>query len=92
MVGDTTISMDRMDKVAFTMPFTDTGLSMIVVLKKDSRSMWIFLQTLTHTLWLTSLAFFFLTGFVVWAIEHQINPTIWHHLLLCLLDSCLLPQ
>jgi hypothetical protein len=75
MVGDTTISMSRMNKVAFTMPFTDTGLSMIVVLKKDSsRSMWIFLQPLTSTLWITSLAFFFLTGFVVWAIEHRINP------------------
>jgi len=75
MVGDTTISMSRMNKVAFTMPFTDTGLSMIVVLKKDSSgSMWIFLQPLTSTLWITSLAFFFLTGFVVWAIEHRINP------------------
>ena len=75
VVGDTTISTDRMSKVAFTMPYTDTGLSMIVVLKKDSsRSMWIFLQPLTHTLWITSLAFFFLTGFVVWAIEHRINP------------------
>ncbi|CAL5051499.1 unnamed protein product [Urochloa decumbens] len=75
MVGDTTISTRRMDKVAFTSPFTDTGLSMIVVLKKDSsRSMWIFLQPVTSTLWITSLAFFFLTGFVVWAIEHRINP------------------
>ncbi|CAN6208415.1 unnamed protein product [Urochloa humidicola] len=75
MVGDTTITMRRMDKVAFTLPFTDTGLSMIVLLKKDSsRSMWIFLQPLTSALWITSLAFFFLTGFVVWAIEHRINP------------------
>ncbi|RLN13531.1 hypothetical protein C2845_PM09G05270 [Panicum miliaceum] len=75
MVGDTTISMSRMNKVTFTMPFTDTGLSMIVVPKKDSsRSMWIFLQPLTSTLWITSLAFFFLTGFVVWTIEHRINP------------------
>jgi hypothetical protein len=75
VVGDTTISTDRMNKVAFTMPYTDIGLSMIVVLKKySSRSMWIFLQPLTHTLWITSLAFFFLTGFVVWVIEHRINP------------------
>ncbi|CAN6172841.1 unnamed protein product [Urochloa humidicola] len=75
MVGDTTITMGRMDKVAFTLPFTDTGLSMIVLLKKDSsRNMWIFLQPLTSALWITSLAFFFLTGFVVWAIENRINP------------------
>ncbi|KAK3128585.1 hypothetical protein QOZ80_6BG0463730 [Eleusine coracana subsp. coracana] len=75
MVGDTTISTSRMNKVAFTMPFTDTGLSMIVVLKKEtSGSMWIFLQPLTSTLWIVSLVFFFFTGFVVWVIEHRINP------------------
>ncbi|OEL18751.1 Glutamate receptor 2.8 [Dichanthelium oligosanthes] len=75
IVGDMTISMSRMNKVAFTMPFTDTGLSMIVVLKKDSSgSMWIFLQPMTSAPWITSFAFFFLTGFTVWAIEHRINP------------------
>ncbi|GJN00710.1 hypothetical protein PR202_ga17908 [Eleusine coracana subsp. coracana] len=75
MVGDTTISTSKMNKVAFTMPFTDTGLSMIVVLKKEtSGSMWIFLQPLTSTLWIVSLVFFFFTGFVVWVIEHRINP------------------
>lgn len=75
VVGDTTITMSRMNKVSFTMPFTDTGLSMIVVVKKEtSGGMWIFLQPLTTTLWIASLAFFFFTGFVVWVIEHQINP------------------
>lgn len=75
VVGDTTITMSRMNKVSFTMPFTDTGLSMIVVVKKEtSGGMWIFLQPLTTTLWIASLAFFFFTGFVVWLIEHQINP------------------
>ncbi|TVU12252.1 hypothetical protein EJB05_45887, partial [Eragrostis curvula] len=75
VVGDTTITMSRMNKVSFTMPFTDTGLSMIVVLKKEtSGSMWIFLQPLTSTLWIVSLAFFFFTGFVIWVIEHRINP------------------
>jgi hypothetical protein len=67
--------MSRMNKVSFTMPFTDTGLSMVVVMKKETDvGMWIFLQPLTTTLWIASLAFFCFTGFVVWVIEHRINP------------------
>ncbi|KAL6861898.1 hypothetical protein ACP4OV_017598 [Aristida adscensionis] len=74
-VGDMTITVSRMNKVAFTMPYTDTGLSMIVVQKKEmGGNMWIFLKPLTGTLWVASLAFFFFTGFVVWVIENQINP------------------
>nr|XP_020159407.1 glutamate receptor 2.8-like [Aegilops tauschii subsp. strangulata] len=75
MVGDTTITMRRMNVVSFTKPFTDTGLSMVVGVKKETDGgMWIFLQPLTTTLWITSLAFFCFTGFVVWVVEHRINP------------------
>lgn len=75
MVGDTTITMNRMNKVSFTMPFTDMGLSMVVVMKKETDvGMWIFLQPLTTALWIASLGFFCFTGFVVWVIEHRINP------------------
>lgn len=75
MVGDTTITVSRMNKVSFTMPFTDTGLSMVVVMKKETDvGMWIFLQPLTTALWIASLGFFCFTGFVVWVIEHRINP------------------
>jgi len=62
-------------KVDFSMPFTDSGWSMVVAVRTEtSTSMWIFLQPLTTSLWLASLAFFCFTGFVVWAIEHRINP------------------
>uniref|UniRef100_A0A0E0HQ27 Glutamate receptor n=1 Tax=Oryza nivara TaxID=4536 RepID=A0A0E0HQ27_ORYNI len=75
MVGDTTITVSRMNKVSFTMPFTEVGLSMVVAVKKEaSWSMWIFLRPLSTTLWIASLAFFFFTGFVVWVLEHRINP------------------
>jgi glutamate receptor, ionotropic, plant len=75
VVGDVTIRASRMDKVDFTMPFTESGWTMVVPVKTDtSTSMWIFLQPLTASLWLASLAFFFFTGFVVWVIEHRINP------------------
>ncbi|TVU28854.1 hypothetical protein EJB05_20389, partial [Eragrostis curvula] len=75
VVGDVTITASRMAEVDFTMPFTESGWSMVVAVKADtSTSMWIFLQPLTASLWLASLAFFCFTGFVVWVIEHRINP------------------
>ncbi|KAE8806550.1 Glutamate receptor 2.7 [Hordeum vulgare] len=74
-VGDVTIRASRMDKVEFTMPFTESGWAMVVATRPDrSASMWIFLQPLTTSLWLASLAFFCFTGFVVWVIEHRVNP------------------
>ncbi|WVZ73359.1 hypothetical protein U9M48_021674 [Paspalum notatum var. saurae] len=75
VVGDVTITASRMGKVDFSMPFTDSGWSMVVAVRAEtSTSMWIFLRPLTTSLWLASLAFFCFTGFVVWAIEHRINP------------------
>ncbi|KAF8689855.1 hypothetical protein HU200_041486 [Digitaria exilis] len=75
VVGDVTITASRMASVDFSMPFTDSGWSMVVAVRAEtSTSMWIFLRPLTTSLWLASLAFFCFTGFVVWAIEHRINP------------------
>ncbi|CAL4967363.1 unnamed protein product [Urochloa decumbens] len=75
VVGDVTITASRMAEVDFSMPFTDSGWSMVVAVRAEtSTSMWIFLRPLTTSLWLASLAFFCFTGFVVWAIEHRINP------------------
>ncbi|KAJ4754315.1 glutamate receptor 2.2 [Rhynchospora pubera] len=74
VVGDTTILANRTNYVDFTLPYTESGVSMVVPIKKDtSKTMWIFLQPLTAGLWLTSLAFFFFTGLSVWVIEHRIN-------------------
>ncbi|XP_072981956.1 glutamate receptor 2.7-like [Typha latifolia] len=75
VVGDTTILANRTNYVEFTLPYTESGVSMIVAVKKDNNNnAWIFLKPLTTDLWLMSLAFFFFTGFVVWLIEHRINP------------------
>ncbi|XP_037452652.1 glutamate receptor 2.8-like [Triticum dicoccoides] len=74
-VGDVTITASRMHEADFTMPFTESGWAMVVATRPDtSASMWIFLQPLTTSLWLASLAFFCFTGFVVWVIEHRVNP------------------
>ncbi|XP_051228012.2 glutamate receptor 2.7-like [Lolium perenne] len=74
VAGHVTITASRMNLVSFTMPFAETGYSMIVAEEDISNSMWIFVKPLTPELWLTSLAFFLFTGFLVWEIEHRINP------------------
>ncbi|KAF9612902.1 hypothetical protein IFM89_004318 [Coptis chinensis] len=74
VVGDTTITSKRSMYADFTLPYTEGGVSMMVALKDDSKkNTWIFLKPLTTDLWLTSGAFFILTGFVVWVLEHPIN-------------------
>lgn len=73
-MGDITIVANRSQYVDFTLPYTESGVSMIVPIKEDkNKNAWIFLKPLTTDLWLGSLAFFFFTGFVVWVIEHRIN-------------------
>lgn len=74
-VGDITIVANRSEYVDFTLPYTESGVSMIVAVQEyRGGNMWIFLKPLTAGLWLSSIAFFCFTGFVVWAIEHRGNP------------------
>ncbi|KAF5194598.1 Glutamate receptor 2.2 [Thalictrum thalictroides] len=74
VVGDTIITANRSSIVDFTLPYTEGGVAMMVLNKQvDKRSAWIFLQPLTMDLWLTTGAFFILTGFVIWVLEHRIN-------------------
>ncbi|XP_074586347.1 glutamate receptor 2.7-like [Curcuma longa] len=74
VVGDTTILANRTQFVDFTMPYTESGVSMVVsVEKNNSTGMWIFLQPLTLDLWLAIFAVFVLTGFMLWVIERRNN-------------------
>ncbi|KAL5577311.1 hypothetical protein UlMin_019010 [Ulmus minor] len=70
-VGDITIKSNRSLYVDFTLPFSDLGIGMLT--KNENRNMWIFLKPLSADLWMTSAAFFLLTGFVVWLIESPTN-------------------
>uniref|UniRef100_A0A1J3FJM8 Glutamate receptor n=1 Tax=Noccaea caerulescens TaxID=107243 RepID=A0A1J3FJM8_NOCCA len=70
-VGDITITFNRSEFVDFTMPFTELGLG--IVAPKET-SMWVFFQPLKTDLWITSAAFFVLTGIIVWLIERAENP------------------
>ncbi|KAF5189174.1 Glutamate receptor 2.2 [Thalictrum thalictroides] len=74
VVGDVTIVEKRSLQVDFTLAFSESGVSMVVPIKNNHRkNEWIFLKPLTRDLWLTIGAFFILTGFVVWVLEHRVN-------------------
>ncbi|XAR49808.1 hypothetical protein NMG60_11003955 [Bertholletia excelsa] len=74
VVGDVTILRNRTEYVDFTLPYTESGVSMVVPIKDDQKgNAWIFMKPLTADLWLTTGAFFIFTGFVVWVLEHRVN-------------------
>ncbi|KAB1205092.1 Glutamate receptor 2.7 [Morella rubra] len=74
VVGDITILANRSNFVDFTLPFTESGVSMVVpITDNGKKNAWVFLKPLTWDLWLTSCCFFVFTGFVVWFLEHRIN-------------------
>uniref|UniRef100_A0A453KVN9 Glutamate receptor n=1 Tax=Aegilops tauschii subsp. strangulata TaxID=200361 RepID=A0A453KVN9_AEGTS len=74
VVGDITILANRSSYVDFTLPYTESGVRMLVpVQDRRQKTAWTFLRPLTADLWLGTGAFFIFTGFVVWSIEHRIN-------------------
>ncbi|XP_048332067.2 glutamate receptor 2.9 [Ziziphus jujuba] len=73
-VGDITIRANRSLYVDFTLPYTESGVSMVVPIKDSRRKdAWVFLKPLTWDLWLTTGCFFIFIGFAVWVLEHRIN-------------------
>nr|XP_011458900.1 PREDICTED: glutamate receptor 2.7-like isoform X2 [Fragaria vesca subsp. vesca] len=74
-VGDITIRANRSLYVDFTLPYTESGISMVVPVTDNNvpKSTWVFLKPFTLELWVTSGCFFIFVGFVVWVLEHQIN-------------------
>lgn len=74
VVGDTTIRADRTSYVDFTMPYSESGVVMVVpVIDIKSKHELAFLKPWTWDLWLTTCFFFVYIGFVVWVLEHRIN-------------------
>ncbi|XP_076942421.1 glutamate receptor 2.7-like isoform X1 [Bidens hawaiensis] len=74
VIGDVTIRADRSINVDFTLPYTESGVSMVVPIKKDERkNAWIFMRPLEKQLWFTTCGFFIYTGIVVWILEHRVN-------------------
>ncbi|XP_059066189.1 glutamate receptor 3.5-like [Cryptomeria japonica] len=73
VVGDSTILWDRSLYVDFTQPYTQTGLVMMIPLKKAGGRTWTFLHPFTTGLWVIAGAFVVFTAFLVWLMEHQDN-------------------
>ncbi|RIA04137.1 hypothetical protein BRARA_K01640 [Brassica rapa] len=75
VVGDTTISANRSMYVEFSLPYTPSGVGLVVPVKDNvKRSSTIFLMPLTWGLCLLSLLSFFIIAVVVWVLEHRVNP------------------
>ncbi|KAF0901996.1 hypothetical protein E2562_011824 [Oryza meyeriana var. granulata] len=74
-VGDITITADRASHVEFTMPYTESGVSMLVLAENESESTieWVFLKPLTKELWFATVIFFLFTALVIWMIERPRN-------------------
>ncbi|KAF9683635.1 hypothetical protein SADUNF_Sadunf04G0034400 [Salix dunnii] len=73
IVGDITILANRSDKVEFTQPYAESGLSMIVPAKSEE-SAWMFMKPFTKGMWLATGAILIYTMFIVWFLEHHTNP------------------
>ncbi|CDP02930.1 unnamed protein product [Coffea canephora] len=74
VVGDVTILANRSTFIDFTLPYTESGVVMVVKNKKNI-DMWIFLKPLRWDLWLTIVLACIFIGFVVRMLEHQRNNT-----------------
>ncbi|KAK1414199.1 hypothetical protein QVD17_29940 [Tagetes erecta] len=73
VVGDITILANRSENVTFTLPYTEAGVSLIVLIQDEIKSPWIFMRPLENKLWVTIGVFLVYTGFVVWVFEHRVN-------------------
>ncbi|ESQ51409.1 hypothetical protein EUTSA_v10016194mg [Eutrema salsugineum] len=74
VVGDVTITANRSKYVDFTLPYTESGVSMMVPLRdNENKNTWVFLKPWSLDLWVTTVCFFVLIGFVVWLFEHRVN-------------------
>ncbi|MED6195810.1 hypothetical protein PIB30_041525 [Stylosanthes scabra] len=73
VVGDITILEERLPYVDFTVPYAESGLSMLVPAKSEE-SAWMFTKPFTWQLWTVTGAILIYTMVVVWLLEKEPNP------------------
>ncbi|KAM1485101.1 hypothetical protein TB1_036035 [Malus domestica] len=73
VVADITVLADRLDKVEFTQPYMESGLSMIVPAKPE-KSTWMFMKPFTLQMWVVTGSIFIYTVFIIWFLERPLNP------------------
>ncbi|KAG6692261.1 hypothetical protein I3842_10G106100 [Carya illinoinensis] len=73
VVGDVTILADRFKYVDFTLPYAESGLTMIVPEKTESSPL-MFAKPFTWKMWVVTGAILMYTMLIVWILERQYNP------------------
>ncbi|KAJ1387550.1 Solute-binding protein family 3/N-terminal domain of MltF [Sesbania bispinosa] len=73
VVGDITILADRMQYVDFTLPYTESGLSIIVPAKSEDTAL-IFMKPFTWEMWMVTVSILIYTMLAVWYLERDSNP------------------
>ncbi|KAE9613557.1 hypothetical protein Lal_00016161 [Lupinus albus] len=73
VVGDITLLAERLQYVDFTVPYAESGLSMIVPQKSEDSAL-MFLKPFTWQMWVVTGAIFTYTMLVVWSLERKQNP------------------
>ena len=69
-VGDITIRYNRSLYVDFTLPYTESGIAMVVPVKESiNKNAWIFLKPLTPDMWFGTIMLFIYTWIVIWLLE-----------------------
>lgn len=72
-IGDIAITTNRTRMVDFTQPFIESGLVVVVPVRKQSSNAWAFLRPFTPRMWAVTGIFFLIVGAVVWILEHRLN-------------------
>ncbi|XP_061357011.1 glutamate receptor 2.8-like [Gastrolobium bilobum] len=74
VVGDVTIVANRSKSVDFTLPFTESGVTMLVPVQHDKhKTMWIFVKPFSWDLWLSIVIVSMFIGIVILIMERNVN-------------------
>ncbi|KAJ3685968.1 hypothetical protein LUZ61_015132 [Rhynchospora tenuis] len=77
VIGDITIRYNRTRYADFTIPYTESGIAMIVPVEKAmNKNTFIFLMPLTTDLWLGSIVFFTFTGITILILEPKMRASL----------------
>lgn len=76
IIGDITIRYNRTHYADFSVPYTESGVAMIVPVKEAvNKNTFIFLKPLTADLWVACFVFFIYTGIVILILEQKIRDS-----------------
>lgn len=74
MVGDVTIRANRTSSVDFSLPYTESGVVMVVKVEPDTlKNMWIFVKPLSWDLWLAICGSLIFVGLVLQILERHVQ-------------------